>query len=357
MNEPQASGLTNIDKFRKHSIEEKRKRSKLRKKRKQEKAKKAKETTGNSELQPAEKVPEEIRPQALAIPIQVENQEEEKDGEPDEMPECVEKTNQNRDKAHHHAVVFYNNWMKSEKANLPLIQLKDIEITERNIGKGSYGVCDVGFYGTTCVAVKCIQRWNEFKTEEAMVLRKLRHPNIQMFLGVAWQREVAHVVSRFHCIEGRSVTLANAAEKSLLKEENWRKTAFQVCDAVRYLHTDAAMLHNDIKPNNIVVEQGRNALDLIPILIDFGKACAIHEARVMSEERDPTRFPFLAPELNKGQKQSTKSDIFSLGYTLRRISHTLKDFSLRQLYRSCLSDNPLERPEISKIIAEVKKVL
>jgi len=108
VNEPQASGLANIDKFRKHSIEEKRKRSKLRKKRKKEKAGNAKETTGNSEqLQPAEKVPKEIVPQELAVPVQAENQEAEKDGEADEMPaECVNTTSQNRDKAHHHAVVF-----------------------------------------------------------------------------------------------------------------------------------------------------------------------------------------------------------------------------------------------------------
>ena len=276
-------------------------------------------------------MPKEVRtrPQPLPIPIQADNQEEENDAEPDEMPEGVEQTNWSRDKAHHHAVVFYNNWMKSEKANLPLIQWKDIEITKRNVGKRSYGACDVGFYGTTCVAVKRILRWNESKTEEDMILRKLWHPNIQMFLGLAWQGEVAHVVSRFHCIKVRSVTLANVAEKSLLKEENWGQTVFQVCDAVRYLHTDAVTLHNGIRPNNIVVEQGRNALELIPILIDFGKAHAIHEARVMSKERDPTRFPFLPPELNKGERQSTKSDIFSLGYKLRRISHTLKDFSLR----------------------------
>jgi len=73
--------------------------------------------------------------------------------------------------------------MKSEKVNLPLIQLKDIEITEQSIGKGSYGSCDVGFYCTACATVKRIQRWNEFKTEEAMILRKLRHPNIQ---NVSW---------------------------------------------------------------------------------------------------------------------------------------------------------------------------
>ena len=62
MNKPQASGLANTGKFRSHSIEEKRKRSKIRKKQKKEKARKAKATTtSNSQLQPAEKVPEEIQ--------------------------------------------------------------------------------------------------------------------------------------------------------------------------------------------------------------------------------------------------------------------------------------------------------
>lgn len=44
--------------------------------------------------------------------------------------------------------------MKSEKANLQLINMKDIRITQLNCGKGSYGVCHVGFYGANCVAVK-----------------------------------------------------------------------------------------------------------------------------------------------------------------------------------------------------------
>ena len=109
--------------------------------------------------------------------------------------------------------------------------------------------------------------------------------------------------------------------ENLLSEENWRDTASQVFDAVKYLHREAEILHNDIKPNNIVVEHGRNASVLIPILIDFGKACAIHDARVMSQERSLSKFPFMAPELNKGERQSTRSDIFSLGYTLRRVSH------------------------------------
>ena len=111
MNEPQASDLANTGKFRKHSVEEESQPSKLRKteKQKKEKARKAKETTSNSQLQPAEKVPKEIQPpQELSLPAQEENPEEEKDGEPEQMPrECVEKTNQSHDKAHHHAVVFF----------------------------------------------------------------------------------------------------------------------------------------------------------------------------------------------------------------------------------------------------------
>ena len=55
-----------------------------------------------------------------------------------------------------------------------MMQQNDIEITEWN----------VGLYGYNHVAVKRIQRLSEFKTE-GMILRKLQHPNIQMFLDLA----------------------------------------------------------------------------------------------------------------------------------------------------------------------------
>ena len=49
--------------------------------------------------------------------------------------------------------------------------------------------------------------------------------------------------------------------------------------------------------NILGIEQGRNTADLIPVSIDFCIACSMHEARVMVEERDPSKFPFLAPKL------------------------------------------------------------
>jgi len=75
---------------------------------------------------------------------------------------------------------------------------------------------------------------------------------------------------------------------------------------------------------------------------------------VILKEKDHSKFPFLAPELNKGERQSTRSDIFSLGYTIRRVSHIIKDFSLRNIYRGCLSDEARERPEIVTILRPFK---
>ena len=354
-------------KFRKHSIEEKRKRSALRKKRKKERKRKSAEKNREKETDKREEARQPNRGIAVpckersekAIAAQTPNATQLATGkkryrnESGEKSDGVEEIKRKRDSAHRHAVVFYNNWMKSEKANLPLINLKDIQITERNVAKGSYGLCHVGFYGAINVAVKKIARWNESNLEEAMILRKLRHPNIQMFLGLAWQGNDAHVISKFHSINGKSVTLENAGEEKILSEENWRDTASQVIAAVKYLHREAEILHNDIKPNNIVVEHGRNASVLIPILIDFGKACSIHDGRVMPEERDLLKFPFLAPELNKGEKQSTRSDIYSLGYTLRKVSHVIKDFALRAIYRSCISADPRDRPEITTIRVKI----
>lgn len=98
-----------------------------------------------------------------------------------------------------------------------------------------------------------------------------------------------------------------------------------------------------------MVERGRNDTDLIPILIDFGKS-----DEAVEERADASKFSFLAPEIFTGNRKSTRSDIFSLGYTLRRISHVIKDSSLKQIYRSCLLDDPLKRPEIKAILGQLK---
>ena len=71
-----------------------------------------------------------------------------------ERSDCVEELEKKRDTAHH-----LNNWMKSERANLPLRNLKNVAITKRNLANG-----------------------DSLSIEETTILRKLPHPNtIQIF--------------------------------------------------------------------------------------------------------------------------------------------------------------------------------
>lgn len=50
---------------------------------------------------------------------------------------------------------------------------------------------------------------------------------------------------------------------------------------MEYLYDSIVIFYNDIKFNNIVVERGRNDINLISILIiGFGKVCLIDDVRV-----------------------------------------------------------------------------
>ena len=87
-----------------------------------------------------------------------------------------------------------------------------------------------------------------------------------------------------------------------------------VISAIRFLH-NKNILHNDIKSDNIVVDEcGPKA-----VLIDFGKACFIKEAvKYFLSPEEKSRYkkehPHIAPDLRDGHcNQSKSTDIFSFG--------------------------------------------
>ena len=62
------------------------------------------------------------------------------------------------------------------------------------------------------------------------------------------------------------------------------------------------------------------------------------------------KYPHLAVELrNGGGTQTSSSDVYSFGYVMKLVSHTLKDRLLSTLYRSCRSVCPDDRPNISNV--------
>lgn len=130
-------------------------------------------------------------------------------------------------------------------------------------------------------------------------------------------------------IDGRTLTAFLAENPS----PAMRKRVFeQLLQAVGYIHR-CGLVHNDIKPGNILVTRSNNDVKLI----DFG--LADNDAWYLARTLGCTRA-YASPELlSQKQNVDARSDIYSLGVIMKEI------FGRRysRIARRCLSDNPAKR--------------
>ena len=174
------------------------------------------------------------------------------------------------------------------------------------------------------------------------------HPGVPHLFGVCTEKPPYYLVLQHHAVEGRSITLSRAISEGIISSNEecvvvMRKT----CEALLHLHKNG-YLHNDLKGNNVVLD-GKGDM---PVIIDFGKSCQIAKARLRKPKLDVdkaiARYLHIAPEIHRGEKQTTSSDIYSFGAMVAR---ALKDGkfeipALKQASRECLSSNPAKRPKL-----------
>ncbi len=103
-----------------------------------------------------------------------------------------------------------------------------------------------------------------------------------------------------------------------VKDEQIIKTIFgQLCDAVEYAH-EKGVLHRDIKPGNIVIDEKDGAFTVK--VVDFGLAQVQEELRHSSTTQFVQGSPvYMSPEQCMGQPMDTRSDIYSLGVVLYQL--------------------------------------
>jgi serine/threonine protein kinase len=161
------------------------------------------------------------------------------------------------------------------------------------------------------------------------------------------------MITQFHGIDGRCVTLVSALKKTLWKKQSeWARMFKEIVDALYYVH-GKGFLHNDFKGDNVILAQ--HSVTYHPIIIDFGKSRRIQDAKhyclsQKEKEKYRQRYWHIAPELINGtHKQSTKSDIFSLGVLMTNVCKCHKYEQLSGLAKECTNDNPIERPTLVDI--------
>lgn len=94
-----------------------------------------------------------------------------------------------------------------------------------------------------------------------------------------------------------------------------------VCEAVAEAHR-SGIIHRDLKPSNILVSRADGTVRLV----DFGIATAIDRAGSLVADDPPTtpgqrRFTpeYASPEQHRGERETTLSDVYSLGVLLYRL--------------------------------------
>lgn len=170
----------------------------------------------------------------------------------------------------------------------------------------------------TTVAIKLVRMGMDtefvlarFKRER-QTLAKLTHPNIARLLdGGATEDGTPYIVMEF--IEGPWVTSYCQAKHLSIAER--LRLFLQVCSAVDYAHRNF-VVHRDIKPGNILVDQTG-----VPKLLDFG-ICKLIHANPLEAERTLTEGiglltpDYASPEQVLGEAISPRSDVYSLGAVL-----------------------------------------
>ncbi|MFG2787231.1 protein kinase [Streptomyces sp. NPDC048419] len=143
---------------------------------------------------------------------------------------------------------------------------------------------------------------------EARATARIDHPNVVRVYDVVDEGERLWIVMEL--VGGRSLERIVAQDGPLAPGATAR-IGLGLVRALRQVHA-RGVLHRDIKPGNVLVEDGAERI----VLTDFGIA-AIQDAKALTMVGMLVGSPdYMAPERISGRPQGPPSDVWSLGATL-----------------------------------------
>ena len=155
----------------------------------------------------------------------------------------------------------------------------------------------------TAQGARCLEL---LKREYEMALR-LQHPFIASAIGWEERTPVGPAIVMEY-IRGRNLS-AFLQEKPSIQAR--RRVFGQLLEAVGAMHRQS-IIHNDIKPENILITEADNDVKLI----DFGFADA--DAHILERSLGGTR-QYASPELLAQRDTDARSDIYSIGCLMREL--------------------------------------
>mmetsp|Transcript_35700 Transcript_35700/g.83571 ORF Transcript_35700/g.83571 Transcript_35700/m.83571 type:complete len:456 (+) Transcript_35700:131-1498(+) len=170
--------------------------------------------------------------------------------------------------------------------------------------------------------------------KEAMLLKKMDHPNIVRFQEVFMTRKGRLCIVMDYADGGDVHQAIKASQGNLFPESKIVEWFVQVCFALKHVH-DRKVLHRDLKTQNIfLMATGQVKLG------DFGIAKVLDATKDYAKTMVGTPY-YLSPEIIEDRPYNFKSDVWSCGvvlYEMVTLKHPFDADSLVILASKILKD-------------------
>ena len=251
-----------------------------------------------------------------------------------------------------------------------VVSHNEVRPTGQVLGEGGWGRVVVGSFRGQDVAMKQLHSiisssdyYRDLLRREISLMAKVRHPNLLLFMAAVLDSPSNTPII---ITELMDTNLRQAYHNAQLTSNGVKLSILRdVSAALNYLHLQSnPIIHRDVSSANVLLlalsnNKWRGKLS------DFGSANLVQHAITPG----PGAAMYTAPEVFKGEQQTTKMDVFSFGKLLCEVlSNRLpdpdafpsmlqsmaKDWPLmHQLISSCVQQDPNKRPAMSYIVDQL----
>ena len=251
-----------------------------------------------------------------------------------------------------------------------VVSHNEVRPTGQVLGEGGWGRVVVGSFRGQDVAMKQLHSiisssdyYRDLLRREISLMAKVRHPNLLLFMAAVLDSPSNTPII---ITELMDTNLRQAYHSAQLTNNGVKLGILRdVSAALNYLHLQSnPIIHRDVSSANVLLlalpnNKWRGKLS------DFGSANLVQHASTPG----PGAAMYTAPEVFKGEQQTTKMDVFSFGKLLCEVlSNRLpdpgafpsmlqsmaKDWPLmHQLISSCVQQDPNKRPAMTYIVDQL----
>ena len=251
-----------------------------------------------------------------------------------------------------------------------VVSHNEVRPTGQVLGEGGWGRVVVGSFRGQDVAMKQLHSiisssdyYRDLLRREISLMAKVRHPNLLLFMAAVLDSPSNTPII---ITELMDTNLRQAYHNAQLTNNGVRLSILRdVSAALNYLHLQTnPIIHRDVSSANVLLlalpnNKWRGKLS------DFGSANLVQHASTPG----PGAAMYTAPEVFRGEQQSTKMDTFSFGKLLCEVftnrlpdpgafpsmlQSMAKDWPLmHQLISSCVQQDPNKRPAMSYIVDQL----